>query len=495
MSAPPTFNNYTVPASQVFLVNEAVQPDPTGTGDLYYGGYPSDTGQWIGLDGTPIQSFTFNTDATTGNIDVMVTTQGSSTPEMYATVAPEGDQSTSAIALNGLTSASGGSIIEGTTIVLSNTTLTPTQDGSGFVADLPKDGQQFSTSVSCFATGTMILTSEGEVAVENLKVGDLAITSSGEARKIRWIGHRHFKCRGFPQVNDVWPVHIQAGAFGPNLPNRDLQVSPGHGVGVNVLDEMLIPAVLLINGATIRQLPVDAITYYHVELETPDMIMANGLPAESYIDVGNRSSFISADSNVASLAFTEIPPAGIEWARPKVFDQCTIVRAVKERLAARAMAAGWTLGNNLESFHAIVDGLTMQPVMHEGKARFLIPASAKDVRLVATTSAPNVIEGTADGRPLGVAIDALVIDDALTGRREIALDDPRLKGGFHGVEQGHKGIFRWTSGEVQLPASLWEGCLGHFFLQLGLLSGRPCWVAPAAQESASKAPLQLVSGL
>jgi hypothetical protein len=48
---------------------------------------------------------------------------------------------------------------------------------------------------------------------------------------------------------------------------------------------------MLINGQTIRQVEAAEVTWFHVELASHDILLANGLAAESYLDTGNRSAF------------------------------------------------------------------------------------------------------------------------------------------------------------------------------------------------------------
>jgi hypothetical protein len=46
-------------------------------------------------------------------------------------------------------------------------------------------------------------------------------------------------------------------------------------------------------------MPLDSVTYYHVEIERHDVLLAHGLPAESYLDTGNRSHFSNGDRTVS----------------------------------------------------------------------------------------------------------------------------------------------------------------------------------------------------
>jgi autotransporter passenger strand-loop-strand repeat protein len=143
-------------------------------------------------------------------------------------------------------------------------------------------------TAQCYRYGTRILTEEGEVAVENLHEGDRVVTGSGEVVPITWIGRRHVDCTRHPKPEQVWPVRVSAGEFGHHLPHRDLWLSPDHAVYVR---GVLIPIKHLINGTTIAQVPMDEVTYYHVELPQHDVLLAEGMPAESFLDTGGRSNF------------------------------------------------------------------------------------------------------------------------------------------------------------------------------------------------------------
>jgi hypothetical protein len=151
-------------------------------------------------------------------------------------------------------------------------------------------------TVACFAEGTRIQTATGEMAVEALDVGDLVVVRRGELASVQWIGHRHVNCRQHPKRLDVLPMRVHAGAFGNGMPCRDLFLSPDHAV---LVDDVLIPIKCLINGTSIAQVPVDDVTYYHVELTHHDVLLAEGLPCESYLDTGNRANFANGGDAVA----------------------------------------------------------------------------------------------------------------------------------------------------------------------------------------------------
>ena len=159
---------------------------------------------------------------------------------------------------------------------------------------------------ACFAAGTRILTARGEVPVEQLRVGDGVPTPSGRLRRIGWIGRRRIEAERHPTPADMQPIRISTHAFAPGQPRRDLLLSPDHAV---FADGVLIPVRYLANGDTLRPQPMREITYFHIELNDPngqpihDVLLAEGLPTESYLDTGNRGAFDGETTPPQSAAF------------------------------------------------------------------------------------------------------------------------------------------------------------------------------------------------
>ena len=145
---------------------------------------------------------------------------------------------------------------------------------------------------TCFLAGTRIATTGGEIPVEQLIIGDTVRAHFAGSAAVCWIGHRRFDCRKHPKPETVWPVRVRAGAFGDERPHRDLWLSPNHAVFV---DDVLIPIKYLRNGGTIAQVPIDEVTWYHVELPRHDLLLAEALLVESYLDTGDCSDLTNGD--------------------------------------------------------------------------------------------------------------------------------------------------------------------------------------------------------
>jgi T5SS/PEP-CTERM-associated repeat protein len=213
-------------------------------------------------------------------------------------------------------------------------------------------------TLPCFAAGTRIATLDGWVNVEDLRVGDrmrlvsersdrpdIDSETSGHARAataaapreaIVWVGSRAVNCAKHPRPETVRPVRVSAGAFGEHVPERDLYLSPDHAVFVN---RVLIPVKLLINGGSITQVKRSQVTYYHVELPEHAVILAEGLPVESYLDTGDRANFAGPETIRLYPDFGArlAPNATMPWETKAA---APLVLAGKQLVAARAAVQG-----------------------------------------------------------------------------------------------------------------------------------------------------------
>ncbi|RZJ89792.1 MAG: Hint domain-containing protein, partial [Brevundimonas sp.] len=185
--------------------------------------------------------------------------------------------------------------------------------------------------IACYLTGTAIRTTSGDVAVEALTIGDEVVTASGQARPIKWIGRRSYAGRFANGNADVLPVCFKAGSISDNVPARDLHVSPRHAM---FIDGVLIAAERLVNGVTITQATeVDEVTYWHIELDSHDVLIAEGAASESFVDDNSRAMFHNAAEFAALYPDSEQQPA--VYCAPRVQDGHAL-HAVWTRLARRA---------------------------------------------------------------------------------------------------------------------------------------------------------------
>jgi hypothetical protein len=114
-----------------------------------------------------------------------------------------------------------------------------------------------------------------------------------------------------------------------------LRLSPGHAVCVDAMGEVFVPIDHLINGVTIFREEVSEVTYWHVELESHDVLLADGLPCERYMDAGNRAFFGRSYGRLAEIDAERVAESLTRYARPFV-DGGPILDAMRQRLEARA---------------------------------------------------------------------------------------------------------------------------------------------------------------
>jgi hypothetical protein len=146
----------------------------------------------------------------------------------------------------------------------------------------PKRGLGWGKSpgaTQCFLRGTRILTTNGEIRVETLRAGDRVVTVRNERLPIKCI-RRHLVADNDASQH---PIRVSRFALDETSPRADLYLSPGHAL---YLDGVLIPVGEIINGKTIvPAVPngIDAVEYFHIELDTHEVVFAEGAPVETLL--------------------------------------------------------------------------------------------------------------------------------------------------------------------------------------------------------------------
>jgi hypothetical protein len=359
-------------------------------------------------------------------------------------------------------------------VVLSNGDILSLQgitnaSGTWFVNTAPDSkgtGTELFLSSVCYARGTMIQTPAGECPVETLCPGMQVITlvDGDEApQTVKWVGHRRIDLTRHPQPEAMAPIRIERDAFADNMPHTDLLLSPDHAVFV---DGMFICIRQLVNGSTIRtERGRTAVDYYHVELNNHGILLAEGLPAESYIDTGNRGFF---ENSGAPLVLhpnltdeTDYPTREAGSCAPFVWDEAN-VRPIWQCLADRAAAISQPVLQRATtadaSLRLLADQRTVKPVFGDSdRVIFVLPRGAREVRLLSRAQSPTEARPwLEDRRRLGVRVKRIVLRGA-DELREVPMDHPDLARGWWAVERDGQVMSRWTDGEAVLPLPAMNG--------------------------------------
>jgi Hint domain len=330
-------------------------------------------------------------------------------------------------------------------------------NGGTVVASTSADGAE--VTVLCFCANTLILTPSGERPVQDLAISDLVTTHRGEARPIVWVGvGKVLATRG--QRGAATPVIVRKGALADNVPNRDLRVTKGHAFWFG---GALIPVEFLVNHRSIAwDDRAQEVSLYHIELASHDVLVANGAPAESYRDDGNRWLFRNANSG---WGLPPQPPCAPVLTGGQFVD--AVWRHVLERAGPRP---GFPLTGDPD-LHLLVDGVRVDGARVDGVDRrgtvcvFALRSRPASLRIVSRAAAPAEVGLARDHRVLGVALRRIALRQD-TRFRIIEAADTSLTDGFHPFENADG--LRWTDGDAGVPEALFEGFDGPMELVLHL---------------------------
>jgi autotransporter passenger strand-loop-strand repeat protein len=184
--------------------------------------------------------------------------------------------------------------------------------------------------VVCYYPGTLIRTPSGDVAVEALSIGSDVVTADGRTLHIRWIGRNTVSTR-FADPLRVMPIRIRASALANNMPERDLLVSPELAL---LVDDILVQAGAIVNSTSInreRDVP-ETFVYYHVELAEHALLLAEGTPAETFVDNIHHMVFDNWEEHEA--LYSDVPIG--EMNLPRAQSRRQVPAEIHARLRERA---------------------------------------------------------------------------------------------------------------------------------------------------------------
>ncbi|GAN61405.1 hypothetical protein ACI01nite_22910 [Acetobacter cibinongensis] len=357
-----------------------------------------------------------------------------------------------------------------TTVLSSNVTLA----GKLTEKDFNFTTENGNTILTCFLTGSMIRTTRGDVAVEDVQVGDMVVAfeqGTPVERAVVWVGRKHAVVRsGLPDDEAGYPVRISQGALAENVPYKDMLVTPEHCLFLN---GAFVPARMLVNGSNITyDYSLTSYDYYHVETERHSVIMADGALTESYLNTGNRNSFEQTGNAPTRLTRT------LNWeedAAARLEVRTDEVKPLFDAIAARAntIAARTRALTSDPELHLITEtGALLRRVRTKGNmVSFVLPASVKSVRIVSRNGRPADTIGpfVDDRRTLGVLVGKVMVQDARNLQDVTSHLTTQTLHGWHGVEAAP---MRWTNGNASLPLDM-VSLTGLAHLTLEIVSAGP----------------------
>ena len=230
--------------------------------------------------------------------------------------------------------------------------------------------------------------------------------------------------------------------------------------------------------------------YFHVELDAHAILLAEGLPAESYLNTGNHGFFANSDEPLVLhpdlTDETDYPTREAGSCAPFVWDEAS-VRPVWQRLAERAAALGQPAPKPQTTtdpeLRIVAKGRTVRPLYGEnGLYIFALPKGATEVRLVSRAGSPtDTRPWLEDRRRLGVYVERIVLRGA-SEMREVPLDHPGLSQGWWAVERDGTALRRWTDGDAVLPLPAMDGAT---MLEIRL-GGEMTYVVEAKPEAGAE---------
>ena len=170
--------------------------------------------------------------------------------------------------------------------------LTPSGDVDGSIRIAPAI-HLFEEAFSALARGSVVMTEDGPVAIEDIQPGMRALTADGRSERVTWVGSMMI----YPGAatadaeEQVTLTRITAEAFGTGRPMPDLVLGPRARLclrdprlmRVAGVERAYVPARAFVDGVSVIEVrPVAPVSVYHLVLERQGALRVAGLEVESY---------------------------------------------------------------------------------------------------------------------------------------------------------------------------------------------------------------------
>ncbi|TKD17541.1 type I secretion protein [Rhodobacter capsulatus] len=152
----------------------------------------------------------------------------------------------------------------------------------------------FEEAFSALARGSVLMTEDGPVAIEDLQPGQRVLTAEGRAEQVCWIGSMVIypgAGNGDALEDHVSLTRITAEAFGAGRPGLDLVLGPRARLclrdprlrRVSDAAAAYVPARAFLDGISVIEVsPSVPVTVYHVVLEHHGSLRVAGLEVEAF---------------------------------------------------------------------------------------------------------------------------------------------------------------------------------------------------------------------
>ncbi|QUJ78026.1 Hint domain-containing protein [Sulfitobacter albidus] len=193
------------------------------------------------------------------------------------------------------------------------------EDGSLFIGQSSAPALPlFESAFSAFTHGSLVQTSYGPVAVEDLQPGDRVETIEGDSAELVWIGTSTFSPADAGKRTKL--TRVMADSFGQSRPERALTFGPGARIlhtpaalrGIADGKPLLTPAARFIDGVNVIEVaPPTPTRMFHLCLTRHAVILVDGIEAETFhpgftaprgLSHSLRDRFISLFPRIAHLS-------------------------------------------------------------------------------------------------------------------------------------------------------------------------------------------------